>query len=180
MGETGLTISENRVTRNGRRSYRVVPDDTGKRKKEIEPMKNNSVPASDPVVSNLAAPRAPSGNIEAASAAGFAANRENLLAIATCGITELAKKSSEGATARLHGYHSMIYVVAAFAGHAVLSMLGGVFGPFIPLYDLACFAGFAFLLWKAWQGHPTTFPILSEIARKQAGVHPEPSKATTH
>jgi hypothetical protein len=132
-------------------------------------MKSNSVPAAERATPDLGAPRAPDHNSESAPAAGFAANRDNLLAIATFGITGLAKKSSEGATARLHGYHSLIYVVAAFAGHAVLSMLGGVFGPFIPLYDLACIAGFAFLLWMAWQGRPTTFPILSSIARKQAG-----------
>jgi hypothetical protein len=101
---------------------------------------------------------------------GFAANGEILLAIGTVGIALFVKPSSGNVTARIQGYHSLAYVILTLALHSVLSMLSGIFGPFMQLYYPAFFAGFAYLLWRAWHGRPTTFPILAEIARKQAGV----------
>jgi hypothetical protein len=109
------------------------------------------------------------GNTLPGKTPGFESNRDMLVAILTFGLIALTKPTGN-ANLRLHAYHSLFYAVVSLAGHGLLSMLYGVFGPFIPLYDLVCVGGFAFLILRAWQGRPTTFPILTEIARKQAGI----------
>lgn len=104
-----------------------------------------------------------------AMAPGFEPNREILLVILTFGLAALTKPSAE-ANLRFHAYHSLFYAVAALAGQGLLSIFYGVFGPFMPLYESLCVGGFAFLILRAWQGRPTTFPILTAMASKQAGI----------
>jgi uncharacterized membrane protein len=96
-----------------------------------------------------------------------AETRPIFLTYATLGVNVLAS-SNHDPLLRFHAFQAVFYVLAALAGHALLTVFGGVVEPLRPIYDLAAVGAYGYLLWLAWEGRPRTLPVIGPIARKQA------------
>ncbi len=95
-------------------------------------------------------------------------NTTLLLTYASAGLTALLGPGKNTPGIRFHGFHALFTVIAMFATHTMLGMLGGNFQSLQSLFDLAAGGFTVFQLYRAYNGQPFEIPVLGAMARKQA------------
>jgi uncharacterized membrane protein len=119
-------------------------------------------------------PGTPAGECAMPAAARDSKTKTETLAIGTFGAL-----GSGTPAARVHGYHSLAFLILSLAVYGLLSLCRSMFEPVLPILPLAWMAGYAFLLWNAYNGHPRMFPVVRSIAERMAGMRAEGSVTKT-
>ncbi|HEX7360942.1 MAG TPA: hypothetical protein VF283_10660 [Bryobacteraceae bacterium] len=114
-------------------------------------------------------------NPATAQAAGMSTNAASALCYLVGFITGIIflvlSPYNQDKTVRFHAFQSIFLSVAIVAIDILLSILTAITGIaffLFPIFWLACFAIWLYMLFTAYNGKTVTLPLIGEFARKQA------------